>query len=192
MRNLPEVAPTMYFNVPRGFDLLLPFLEKDAALRAQLLPRPRRAVLRRRRAAAEPLGSPAEALSKLEKTATGDALGLGLDRDLAARHLGALPDGARRASSACRWRAASSSWCPPPASSRCGCAARTSRPATTSAPDLTAGRVRRGRLLPHRRRGEARRSRRPGARASSSTAASPRTSSSPPAPGCTSARCASS
>src|SRR5688572_27674841 len=33
VRNLTEVAPTMYFNVPRGFDLLLPFLEKDADLR---------------------------------------------------------------------------------------------------------------------------------------------------------------
>ena len=32
-RNLKEVAPTMYFNVPRGYDLLLPFLEKDAELR---------------------------------------------------------------------------------------------------------------------------------------------------------------
>ena len=32
-RNLREVSPTMYFNVPRGFDLLLPFLESDAALR---------------------------------------------------------------------------------------------------------------------------------------------------------------
>jgi feruloyl-CoA synthase len=32
-RNLKEVAPTLYFNVPRGFDLLLPFLEQDAALR---------------------------------------------------------------------------------------------------------------------------------------------------------------
>jgi feruloyl-CoA synthase len=32
-RNLKEVAPTLYFNVPRGFDLLLPFLEKDAELR---------------------------------------------------------------------------------------------------------------------------------------------------------------
>jgi len=32
-RNLAEISPTMYFNVPRGFDLLLPFLEKDAALR---------------------------------------------------------------------------------------------------------------------------------------------------------------
>jgi feruloyl-CoA synthase len=33
VRNLKEIAPTMYFNVPRGYDLLLPFLEKDAALR---------------------------------------------------------------------------------------------------------------------------------------------------------------
>src|SRR5688572_30032331 len=33
VRNLTEVAPTMYFNVPRGFDLLLPFLETDAELR---------------------------------------------------------------------------------------------------------------------------------------------------------------
>jgi feruloyl-CoA synthase len=32
-RNLKEVAPTMYFNVPRGYDLLLPFLERDAELR---------------------------------------------------------------------------------------------------------------------------------------------------------------
>lgn len=32
-KNLAEIAPTMYFNVPRGFDLLLPFLEHDAALR---------------------------------------------------------------------------------------------------------------------------------------------------------------
>ncbi len=33
-RNLKEVAGTMYFNVPRGYDLLLPYLERDAALRA--------------------------------------------------------------------------------------------------------------------------------------------------------------
>ena len=33
VRNLKEIAPTMYFNVPRGYDLLLPFLERDAELR---------------------------------------------------------------------------------------------------------------------------------------------------------------
>ena len=32
-RNLKEISPTMYFNVPRGFDLLMPFLESDAELR---------------------------------------------------------------------------------------------------------------------------------------------------------------
>jgi len=34
VRNLKEIPPTIYFNVPRGFDLLMPFLEKDAELRA--------------------------------------------------------------------------------------------------------------------------------------------------------------
>ena len=32
-QNLKEIAPTMYFNVPRGYDLLLAFLERDEALR---------------------------------------------------------------------------------------------------------------------------------------------------------------
>ena len=32
-RNLKEISPTIYFNVPRGFDLLLPYLESDAQLR---------------------------------------------------------------------------------------------------------------------------------------------------------------
>ena len=31
--NLREVSPTIYFNVPRGFDVLLPHLERDEALR---------------------------------------------------------------------------------------------------------------------------------------------------------------
>ncbi len=31
--NLKEVSPTLYFNVPRGFDMLIPLLEKDDALR---------------------------------------------------------------------------------------------------------------------------------------------------------------
>ncbi|MBK9593811.1 MAG: feruloyl-CoA synthase [Rhodocyclales bacterium] len=31
--NLREVSPTIYFNVPRGYDALIPFLEKDDVLR---------------------------------------------------------------------------------------------------------------------------------------------------------------
>ena len=34
VKNLAEISPTMYFNVPRGYDLLLPFLEKDEKLRS--------------------------------------------------------------------------------------------------------------------------------------------------------------
>ena len=37
--NLREIAPTMYFNVPRGFDMLIPFLEQDAELRRNFFSR---------------------------------------------------------------------------------------------------------------------------------------------------------
>jgi feruloyl-CoA synthase len=36
-KNLREISPTMYFNVPRGFDLLMPMLESDAQLRGNFL-----------------------------------------------------------------------------------------------------------------------------------------------------------
>ncbi len=39
VRNLREVSPTVYYNVPRGYDALLPFLENDAALRRSLFAR---------------------------------------------------------------------------------------------------------------------------------------------------------
>jgi feruloyl-CoA synthase len=31
--NLKEISPTIYYNVPRGYDVLIPYLERDAALR---------------------------------------------------------------------------------------------------------------------------------------------------------------
>ncbi|MEZ4382742.1 MAG: feruloyl-CoA synthase [Nannocystaceae bacterium] len=39
VRNLRERSPTLYFNVPRGFDVLLPALERDAALRERFFAR---------------------------------------------------------------------------------------------------------------------------------------------------------
>jgi feruloyl-CoA synthase len=33
VQNLREISPTAYFNVPKGFEMLLPFLEKEPALR---------------------------------------------------------------------------------------------------------------------------------------------------------------
>ena len=37
--NLRLIAPTIYLNVPRGFDMLLPYLENDAQLRKQFFSR---------------------------------------------------------------------------------------------------------------------------------------------------------
>ncbi|MFZ5510668.1 MAG: feruloyl-CoA synthase [Pseudomonadota bacterium] len=37
--NLRDIAPTLYFNVPRGFDMLLPYLESDAELRRRFFSR---------------------------------------------------------------------------------------------------------------------------------------------------------
>ncbi|RMH23113.1 MAG: feruloyl-CoA synthase [Acidobacteria bacterium] len=39
VENLRAVSPTLYFNVPRGFDALLPFLEADAELAARFFRR---------------------------------------------------------------------------------------------------------------------------------------------------------
>jgi feruloyl-CoA synthase len=39
VRNLREVAPTFYFNVPKGYEALLPYLRKDEALRRNFFSR---------------------------------------------------------------------------------------------------------------------------------------------------------
>lgn len=39
VRNLREIAPTIYFNVPRGYDALIPFLRADEALRKNFFSR---------------------------------------------------------------------------------------------------------------------------------------------------------
>src|ERR1700716_992127 len=39
IRNLREISPTVYFNVPKGYESLLPYLRDDAALRAKFFGR---------------------------------------------------------------------------------------------------------------------------------------------------------
>jgi feruloyl-CoA synthase len=39
VRNLREIAPTVYFNVPKGFEELIPYLRQDQALRARFFSR---------------------------------------------------------------------------------------------------------------------------------------------------------
>jgi feruloyl-CoA synthase len=36
VRNLKDVSPTVYYNVPKGFEMLLPYVQSDAALRKSL------------------------------------------------------------------------------------------------------------------------------------------------------------
>ena len=47
--NLREIATTAYFNVPRGYEMLVPHLRADAELRGAFLQPAADAVLRRRR-----------------------------------------------------------------------------------------------------------------------------------------------
>src|SRR5579863_7969108 len=39
VRNLREISPTIYYNVPRGFEMLLPYLQADRELRRSLFAR---------------------------------------------------------------------------------------------------------------------------------------------------------
>ncbi|CAN7735937.1 feruloyl-CoA synthase [Bradyrhizobium sp. LjRoot220] len=39
VRNLREISPTVYFNVPKGYESLLPYLREDSALRAKFFGR---------------------------------------------------------------------------------------------------------------------------------------------------------
>jgi feruloyl-CoA synthase len=39
VRNLREISPTVYFNVPKGYESLLPYLREDSALRAKFFQR---------------------------------------------------------------------------------------------------------------------------------------------------------
>ena len=41
VKNLREIAPTIFFNVPKGFEELLPYLQSDAALRKTFFSRTR-------------------------------------------------------------------------------------------------------------------------------------------------------
>ncbi len=39
VRNLREISPTVYYNVPKGFEMLLPYLHEDEALRHKMFAR---------------------------------------------------------------------------------------------------------------------------------------------------------
>ena len=90
LRNLRDVQPNFYFNVPRGFDMLLPFLEQDEEAARQVFQNMEGVFYA---AAALPQSLWAAARGGGGQGARAAAvvhLGLGRHRDLARRHDGAL------------------------------------------------------------------------------------------------------
>ena len=77
-RNLREIPPTAYFNVPRGYDLLLPFLEQDDALRTSFF-RDLDIVFYAAAALPQNLWERLEACAAAAGARSGDVLRLGFD-----------------------------------------------------------------------------------------------------------------
>jgi feruloyl-CoA synthase len=96
VRNLQEVPSTFHFNVPRGFEMLIPLPGAGRRAARDLLPGSGRPFLCRRGAAAAPLGEAGEAVDRGDGPASRHALGLGLDGDGAERYPDPLPDRAGR------------------------------------------------------------------------------------------------
>ena len=102
MRNLTEISPTIYFNVPAGYAALLPHLERDEAFArsffAQL-----RLIFYAGAALPQDLWERLEAVSvRVTGAARADVVVLGHDRDRAARDRGAFPARPRRQCRRCR------------------------------------------------------------------------------------------
>ena len=158
VRNLREIAPTIYFNVPKGFEALLPLSARRRGAARELLQPAEGAVLRRRRACSSTSGTSCRQLAVADhRRAHHLPLQPRLDRDRAGWRSPApgIPTGP--AISACRRRASSSSSCRTKASSKRGCKGPNITPGYWRRPDLTARGVRRRGLLQDRRRAEIRR-----------------------------------
>ena len=96
LRNLREISPTYFANVPAGYAMLATALEKDEALRQALLQEPEFAGLWRRHPAVGPLRAHGGAGGEVHRLPAALRHRLGLDRDGADRDHGALGVGARR------------------------------------------------------------------------------------------------
>ncbi len=96
VRNLREIAPTVYFNVPRGFEELVPYLKREPALREKFFSRVGMLFY-----AGAGLSQPVwDAFDELAVQTCGERIlwitGLGLDGDRTVRHLRQLGSGSLR------------------------------------------------------------------------------------------------
>ena len=189
VRNLREIAPTWYFNVPRGYEVLLPYLRKDKQLRENFFSR-----LKLLWFAGAGVSQPVfDEMKALAYETCGEEIlfltGLG-STETAPFAMGRM------------WetRDVSNMGLPPPGVEIKLVPAQDKLEARLKGPNITPGLLAPARA--HARRRSTRRATTAWATRSSSqmttsreggccsAAASPRTSSSPPAPGCRSGRCA--
>ena len=191
MRNLREIAPTWYFNVPKGFEALLPYLRNDAQLRRTFFSR-----LKVLWYAGAGIGQHVfDEIRELALKTCGE-------RILFLTGLGATETAPYAFGRTWDTEAANNIGLPPPGLEVKLVPAFGKLEAQAARPDRHAGLlaqpgahrrgVRRRGLLPAGRRVSVRRSGRSAAEACSTRGASPRTSSCRAAPGSVSARCARS
>ena len=140
VRNLREIAPTVYFNVPRGFEELVPYLQPRARAAGEVLQPRRHAVLRRGRTVATGMGRVRRAGGTDLRRAHPLDHRPGRDRDRAVRHLRQLGSGTLRHDRAARRGTGDEARARRATSSKLVFAARTSRPATGGSPSSPAPR----------------------------------------------------
>ena len=120
VRNLRDIAPTIYFNVPKGFEMLLPHLSKRRALRETFFSRLKVLFY----AGAGLSQHVHDALQDLAVRPPASAsyffTSLGSTETAPAALACSWETEQRRQYRACRCRASSSSWCRTKASSRRG------------------------------------------------------------------------
>ncbi len=130
VRNLREISPTVYFNVPKGYESLLPYLRDDAGAARKILPSAACDVLLGRGAVAVRLEQPRRTRGAGDRLPRADADRARRHRDRAVLHVGQPRHQPFRPYRASRVPATKPSWFPTTASSRFAPGDRMSRRAT--------------------------------------------------------------
>ena len=138
IRNLREIAPTVYFNVPKGYESLLPVLRDDAELRKNFFSRLHAMFFSGASLSAHVWNGLDEVVGAGDRRAGADADGPRLHRDRAVLHVGDAADLAAPAMSGCRCRATRPSWCRTTASWKSASRGPNVTPGYWRQPELTA------------------------------------------------------
>ena len=138
LRNLREISPTVYFNVPKGFEMLAPHLRDDAQLRETFYRRLRAYFFAGASLAQHTWDELDAASISRARLPNADAVGPRRDGNGSFRDIHDACRWAAAASSGCRRREHWSSSRPSKKSSRFACAVPSVTPGYWRQPELTA------------------------------------------------------